>query len=216
MSKINSQFEEVREAVKAARSVDRSHAGHHKTVMELMAACAKPDAPFLTMLSEYGINRIQESPESLCTQATIKWLEVNFGIRITKEGEAKRGREFDAKGFTVETFEAARQKPWYDLAKEMAFKVPTAISWAAAASTALKVAYAEGSAIPTAEEVYAEFMGEVEKLKKGTGFAKWKAEFDKRKGEEGPTDIVEPVAAPANTEVVKAPAEKPMQEAQAA
>lgn len=168
----------VESAVKAARSVDRSQDAHHKALMDLMAHCARIETP-LSLLSEYFTNRVTESKGSLCTEASRAWILKHFGIRITDDGEAKRAREFTAKGFTAATFEAGRQQPWYKLAKEMAFKVPSKITWTGAASAAAKLE-ATGEALPTMEQVYAEFLNAVKEYKKGQSFADWMSEYSKR------------------------------------
>lgn len=170
MSKRN---EAVSKAIQSARSVDRSHAKHHHNLMVLVSECAKEGANYLSLLSEYGTNRVSESPESLCTLATFAWFEKHFGVRVDKStGEAKNGREFTKKGFTVATFEAARMMPWDKLAKEMAFKVPEAIAWSGAAATAAKLEVT-GTALPTQEEVYREFLAAVTSYKSKEQFAEW-------------------------------------------
>jgi hypothetical protein len=184
MSKINSQYEEVKEAIKAARSVERSHEAHHSALMALMVACAKEGANYLSMISEYATNRVEESKESLCTLSTFRWFEDHFGIRINDQGEARRGRDFDRLGFTPATFEKARQRPWYTIAKELAFKVPTDIAWSGAASTAVKIAHATGTELPSKDEVYAAFMEACKKAGESNSFKKWAIELKHRKEQE--------------------------------
>lgn len=175
--------ESIQKAIVAARAVDRSHAGHHAALMGLVAVVAKADNP-LSLLTEYARNRVQESPDSLCTLATFAWLKRHFGLRVDeKSGEVKRGRDFTKKGFTDATFEAARAMPWDKLAKEMAFKVPEKLSLAAAAATAAKMEYA-GTDIPTMEELYKEFVASVTAYKKNAKFKEWQGQYHKHEQEE--------------------------------
>jgi hypothetical protein len=147
--------------------------------MGLMVECAKPDALYLSMLTEYARNRVEESPNSLCTAATFKWLSMHFGIRVTEEGEAKHSRDWSAKGFTSKTFEAARQMPWDKLAKELAFKIPSDISWSSAASSAAKLEHA-GTPLPSEAEVYAAFKAAVKSYKDNDKFLEWVKEYTKQ------------------------------------
>lgn len=112
----NMYFEQV---LVAARAVDRSHAGHHVALMTFVSSVAKFEiGESLVWLTKYVQNRMQESPKSLCTEATIRWLRDSFGLNVTKEGEVKRGKDWTKKGFTNDTFATARERPWYAIARD--------------------------------------------------------------------------------------------------
>lgn len=117
---ITSMIPFVDAAIVKARMVDRSHSKHHQSLMTLVSQAAKLESELemLAGLSMYMTNRIAESPDSLCTEATKRWLNTHFGLKIDKEGVVSRGRDWKGKGFNETTFEAARKRPWYAIARD--------------------------------------------------------------------------------------------------
>lgn len=107
-------------AIVKARAVERSHAKHHQSLMVLVSQTAKLDSEMnmLAGLSMYMVNRIAESPDSLCTEATKRWLNTHFGVKVDKDGIVSRGRDWKAKGLNETTFAAARDRPWYAIARD--------------------------------------------------------------------------------------------------
>jgi hypothetical protein len=166
-------------AIKAANGVERSLKAHHHALVALIVVVARmaiEDA--LETLTLYTIDRHAKSPDTLCTKATSAWLRKHFGIEV-REGVARRASDFDEKGFSVATLNAAKAEPWYELAKALAFKVPTTLSVSAIASQMLKMKYA-GAELPDAETLYAEVRAEMVRQARGERFVAWTAEYEAR------------------------------------
>jgi hypothetical protein len=165
-------------AISAANKVDGSHKAHHRALIALIVGVYQlPESEQFEMLSLYTANRVEKSPDSLCTKATFAWFEEHFGIHVTKKGVAKKGRTWEGKGITETTKKAADAMPWAMLVKELAFKMPTALSMTAVASQAAKRQHAGGK-LPTKDELYTAFMADVAAAKKNAKYLEWAAEFD--------------------------------------
>lgn len=117
---IPSMIQFVDAAIVKARGVERSHAKHHQSLMVLVSQAARLESEIdmLAGLSMYMTNRVAESPDSLCTEATKRWLNTHFGLKIDKDGIVSRGRDWKGKGFNEATFSAARARPWYTIARD--------------------------------------------------------------------------------------------------
>ena len=130
---------EVKAAISKAGSVETSQKGHHTAMMAMISvANTLPSEEVMPYLSLYTANRHEKAKDTLCTVATNKWLEVHFGIHV-KDGVAGKGREFEAKGIDEVTHAKAKAYPWYAMAKDMAFKLPTPINLKAAATMQLRL-----------------------------------------------------------------------------
>lgn len=187
---------EVTVAIQKATNVERGHAAHHKALIALVCMLAKmPDTDeALDVLTMYTLDRAEKSPDSLCTKATIKWLERHFGVHVTDKGTAKRGRTWEGKGFTLATREAAERMPWFDLAKELAFKVPGELSMTSVAAMAVRRNHA-GAPMPTDEEVVQMFRSACADARKSAKTVEWFATFDAKlaAGEAERLDVEAPV-----------------------
>jgi hypothetical protein len=171
----------VTNAINAANSVERSQSKHHGALVSLIVACASmSEADAFATLSLYTVNRFAKAPDTLATKATNAWLEKHFGVFVNKDGVAQKGKTWTGKGFTVECLDRAKAEPWYNLARDLAFKVPAKIALMAAASSAARLQHT-GTPLPSKDELYAEFIKDVASVKAGSGHAKWVAEYNARK-----------------------------------
>lgn len=165
-------------AIRRATSVDKSQHSHHQALIAMIIAiAAMDDDEALATLTLYTQNRVTKSPDSLCTKATFHWLDIHFGVRVADDGTAKRGRTWQGKGFTEETKKAAQAAPWYHQVRDLAFKIPTALNLNSLGAQAVKRAHM-GEAMPTAEELYADFMSAVADARKNAKVAEWCADYD--------------------------------------
>lgn len=177
--KSDNQPREVTVAIQKADNVERGQQAHHTALLGLIVLCANtPDVDdALATLTLYTSNRVTKAKDALCTKATFKWLERHFGIRVTDTGLAKRGREFEAKGFTLAARDAGAAEPWYTIARDMAFKVPGEISYKAIGAQIAKRVHA-GDTVPSKDALYEGVLAAIAEAKRSTRFADWCAEFD--------------------------------------
>lgn len=169
---------ELTNAIDAADAVDNSHRGHHQALVVFVVYLSTlPIDDAISVLNLYVDNRRTKSPKSLCTRSTIVWLTTHFGFRITEDGIVKRGKNFDQKGLTAKALDAAKAKPWYDIANDMAFKVPSGINLTGAAVVEARLEIT-GKAPITKDELWAQFKADLVKARNSEKQQAWKSEYE--------------------------------------
>jgi hypothetical protein len=209
---------EIGAAIRAAAKVGTAQAEHHRALLDIMTAASRMNAddvfPYLTLYTSTQHETTGEDKTidgkitrvySLCTNATFKWLEVHFGIRVNK-GIASRGREWTAKGINEQTYARAKVYPWFALANDAAFKMPSETSFSSAASTEAKRERL-GEPPLTDAEVLAMWRADIQKARASAKVSDFMATYN-AKVASGDIKVYEPkrleVAAPSADALAKA------------